>query len=217
LEQVRKSKVPRVFCAKGLPWPNFDAAFTAPRDVGPAAKAFGDVQFVVYHSAYDAAVTEGPYDPYASPQTTDAGVNRLIKSLEESGIWPDQNVYAELGGTWSLLMTRPLEAAHVVGKLLKHVGVNRVLWGTDAVFSGAPQAQIEAFRAFQIPEELQEKHGYPALTPELKARILGLNAAALLGVDPAAAAPKRTERGDLSQPTRRELLRPWARGERGAG
>ncbi|HLL55923.1 MAG TPA: amidohydrolase family protein [Myxococcaceae bacterium] len=234
LEQVRKTKIPRVFCAKGLSWPNFDTEFITPKDVGPAAKAFGDVQFIIYHSGYDKEVTEGPYDPVTSPQTADQGVNRLIKSLEENGLWPDQNVYAELGGTWSVLMGKPVEAAHVIGKLLKHVGVNRVLWGTDAVFAGPPQPQIEAFRAFQIPEELQEKHGYPALTPELKARILGLNAAALLGVEPGSVRQqpgardkagndkggKRTELGPENAPggrTRRELLLPWEGSGRRAG
>ena len=41
-----------------------------------------------------------------------------------------------------------------------------------------------AFRAFQIAAELQERFGYPALTPELKAKVFGLNAARVFGVDP---------------------------------
>jgi len=183
LEQARKLKVKRIFCPKGLPWPNFDPSRTSPRDVGMAARIFSDLQFIVYHAGYDTAVSEGPYDPFGTPATADVGVNRLLKSLEENGIWPDQNVYAELGGTWRLLMNKPVEAAHVVGKLLKHLGENRVLWGSDAIFDGSPAPQIAAFRAFQIPKTLQEKHGYPALTPALKAKVLGLNAAALFGVD----------------------------------
>jgi hypothetical protein len=43
-----------------------------------------------------------------------------------------------------------------------------------------------AFRAFQISAELQERHGYPALTDELKRKVLGLNAARLFGLDPLA-------------------------------
>ncbi len=46
--------------------------------------------------------------------------------------------------------------------------------------------QIAAFRALTIPDVLQEQYGYPALTDELKAKILGLNAAKLYGVDPQA-------------------------------
>ena len=59
------------------------------------------------------------------------------------------------------------------------------MWGTDCVFNGVPQSQIAAFRAFQIPESMQEQFGYPALTAETKKRIFGLNGAAVYGVDPA--------------------------------
>ena len=48
---------------------------------------------------------------------------------------------------------------------------------------GSPQWQIEAFRRFQIPEEMQEKFGYPEITDEDKAKILGLNAAKLYSID----------------------------------
>ncbi len=114
------------------------------------------------------------------------GIDRLVKSLVEADLPPGGNVYAELGSTWRLLMTRPVEAAHALGKLLKHCGEDNVLWGTDSLWFGTPQPQIEAFRAFEIPAELQEKHGYPALTSALKAKILGQNAARVYGVDPAA-------------------------------
>jgi hypothetical protein len=56
--------------------------------------------------------------------------------------------------------------------------------GTDCLFYGSPQDQIQALRAFHISKEFQERYGYPKLTAELKAKILGLNAARLYGVDP---------------------------------
>ena len=68
------------------------------------------------------------------------------------------------------------ERRHGIGKLLKHVGPENVLWGTDSIWYGSPQDQIQAFRAFQIAPELREKHGYPEITPELRAKIFGLNA-----------------------------------------
>jgi hypothetical protein len=71
----------------------------------------------------------------------------------------------------------------IVGKLLKHLGEDRILWGTDAIWYGSPQDQIQAFRAFEISSEYQEKFGYPALTKERKARIFGLNAARVYGVE----------------------------------
>jgi hypothetical protein len=59
-----------------------------------------------------------------------------------------------------------------------------VIWGTDCIFYGSPQDQIQALRAFHISPEFQERFGYPELTGEIKAKIFGRNAAALYGVDP---------------------------------
>jgi hypothetical protein len=81
-------------------------------------------------------------------------------------------------------MRYPEQAAHVLGKLLKHVGQDNVLWGTDCLFYGSPQPLIQAMRTFQISEEFRERYGYPKLTKELKAKILGLNGAALYHVKP---------------------------------
>ena len=89
-------------------------------------------------------------------------------------------------------MSRPDEAAHVIGKLLVHVGEDNILWGTDSIWYGSPQDQIESFRAFAISEEFQERFGYPALTPEVKRKIFGLNAARLHGLDPASGAAPST-------------------------
>jgi hypothetical protein len=72
----------------------------------------------------------------------------------------------------------------VLGKLLRYVGEDRVLWGTDSIWFGTPQDQIQAMRTFQISEELQERYGYPALTDEIKAKILGVSAARLYGIEP---------------------------------
>src|SRR5439155_17129739 len=141
-------------------------------DIGPAARAHPDARFLVYHSGFEADVTEGPYDP----STGDVGVNRLVTSLLAAGVGPNENVFAELGTTWWALLGRPEEAAHVLGKLLRAVGEDNILWGTDAVFYGSPQGQIQAFRAFQISEQFQEQFGYPALSDEIKRKILGLNA-----------------------------------------
>jgi hypothetical protein len=62
------------------------------------------------------------------------------------------NVYAELGSTWRFLMRDPDSAAHTIGKLVKYIGEDNVLWGTDSIWYGSPQDQIQAFRTFQISE-----------------------------------------------------------------
>ncbi len=177
LDRVRALGPRIVATHKGLggPVPSSSLATASPRDVGPAAVAFPDISFVVYHSGYerDPAGEEGPYHPDGT------GVDRLIRSLAEAGIGPGGNVYAELGTTWFLMLRRPREAAHVLGKLLTALGPERILWGTDSVWYGSPQPLIDAFRAFEIPETMQATYGYPALTPRIKDQILSHNARAL--------------------------------------
>jgi predicted TIM-barrel fold metal-dependent hydrolase len=180
VEKARSLGV-KVMCAhKGLPLLEFDRSHNGPEDVVAVAKQYPDMDFVVYHGAYELQTTEGPYDPADAAR----GVNSLIKALDDHGIPPNANVHAELGTTWRETLGSPTEAAHMLGKLLARVGSDNVMWGTDAVWYGSPQPQIMAFRSFQIAPELQERHGYPALTPELKAKIFGLNAARVFGIDP---------------------------------
>lgn len=173
-------------------------AAASPVDVGPAAAAHPDMSLCVYHSGFEAGVTEGPY-PGVEAGARAGGVDRLIASVETAGIGVGANVFAELGSTWWNLIQRPDEAAHVLGKLLVAFGPDNILWGTDSIWYGSPQGQIEAFRAFQITPEFQERFGYPALTDEVKSKILGLNAAALYGIDPAITAcqPSLDERASI--------------------
>jgi predicted TIM-barrel fold metal-dependent hydrolase len=178
IEKARALGVKIICIHKGLPLFGLDYTHSTCRDVGVVAKRYPDVSFLIYHSGYEPKRKEGPYDPKAA----DAGVDSLIKSLQDNGIPPNANVYAELGSTWKLLMRDPDQAAHVLGKLFKHVGENNVLWGTDSIWYGSPQDQIQAFRAFRIAEPLRERYGYPDLTPELRAKVFGLNAAKPYGI-----------------------------------
>ena len=75
---------------------------------------------------------------------------------------------------------------HLIGKNIKYYGVDHVIWGTDCLWWGSPQWVIDAFKRFQISDELCEKFGYKKLTKEDKAKIFGLNAAKIYGVDVAA-------------------------------
>jgi hypothetical protein len=154
-----------------------------PSDVGPAAATHPDISFVAYHSGYEVGVAEGPYTP-GSPG---GGADRLLESVRSAGIAPGGNVYAELGTTWRSLMGDPNQAAHLLGKLIAGLGSDNVLWGTDSIWYGSPQDQIQAFRAFEITAQAQERFGYAPLTPQVKSRILAGNAARLYGIDPATA------------------------------
>ena len=105
---------------------------------------------------------------------------------------PYKNIYAEIGTTWaSSVVTFPTVAAHILGQLMKFMGPDRILFGSDSVWYGSPQWQIDAFWRFQIPEEMRKKYGYPELTPEAKRKILGLNSAKLYGINPGGNLKKR--------------------------
>jgi hypothetical protein len=177
IERARSLGVHRIAVHKGLPFGRRGYEYSIARDIGPAARRHPDMTFLVYHAGFDTGVKEGPYDPRAS-----AGVDVLIRSLREAG--SPRNVVAELGSTWRFVMRDPDQAAHLLGKLLQAFGEDRILWGTDSIWYGSPQDQIQAFRAFQIAPALQEKHGYPALTPAVKRKIFGLNAARVYGLAP---------------------------------
>lgn len=170
---------PLICIHKGFALPGFDRVHTDPKDVGPVATRYPNVTFVVYHSAYEVGPPEGPYDPDGP------GVNRLIRTVEDHGL-KGKNVYAEMGSAWALALNNAAGAQHYIGKLLKHVGEDNVVWGSECLWFGSPQPQIEAFRALEISQEFQERFGYPELTPERKAKILGLNGARIYGIDPEA-------------------------------
>src|SRR5262249_40574232 len=57
---------------------------------------------------------------------------------------------------------------------------DHIMWGTDSVWYGSPQWQIEAMRRLEIPEDMQKKYGFPALggaDSATKQLIFGANAA----------------------------------------
>lgn len=179
IEKARALGVKTIAVHKGLPFGRRSYEHSRCTDIGVVAKRFPDVKFLVYHSGFVPSVTEGPYRP------GNDGVDSLIQSLRDNGVPPGANVYAELGSTWRFLMRDPQQAAHLIGKLVTHCGPDNVLWGTDSIWYGSPQDQIQAFRTFQIAPELREKHAYAEITPELRAKIFGRNAAKVYGLSPA--------------------------------
>jgi predicted TIM-barrel fold metal-dependent hydrolase len=171
VEKARKLGIRNVAVHKGLSFGPQSYEHSTCVDVGRIARRYPDVNFLIYHSGYVQGQKEGPYDP----KKTD-GIDALVTSLQANGVKPGGNVFAELGSTWRLMMRDPDTAAHGLGKLLKHCGESNVLWGTDSIWYGSPQDQIQAFRTFQIAPDLRERHGYPEITPALRAKVFGLNA-----------------------------------------
>jgi len=173
LERARKLGVRRVCLHKGLPLGPV-ADYNHPRDIIKAAKDFPDIDFLVYHAGL-----LGVSAPSASgevPWTTE-----FCAMQKKAGL---KNVYMELGSTFGqLVTTQPAACAHLLGQIVDAFGADHVLWGTDSIWYGTPQWQIEAFRRFEIPAALMEKHKYAALTRPVKEQIFGLNAARVFGVD----------------------------------
>ncbi|HJY76710.1 MAG TPA: amidohydrolase family protein [Burkholderiales bacterium] len=205
IEKARALGVKVVCVHKGLPFGPQSYEHSQCSDIGVVAKRFPDVKFLIYHSGFVTSVKEQPYDAAAKRD----GIDTLVRSLLENGVAPNSNVYAELGSTWRFLMRDPDNAAHALGKLVKYCGEDNVLWGTDSIWYGSPQDQIQAFRTFQIGPELREKHGYAEMTPQLRAKIFGLNGARVYGVTPTAhaAAEERDPHFLTYGPkTRREFL-----------
>ncbi len=178
IEKALELGVTTICAHKGLPLFGFDRAAASPRDIGVVAARYPEMNFVVYHSGWFPGTREGPYNA-ENPQGTDV----LIKSLEDNGVQPNTNVYAELGSIWRNIMSDTTQAAHLLGKLLKYCGEDNVLWGTDCIWTGSPQPQIAAFRTFQIDAQFAAQHGYPILTDEIKRKVFGLSAARLYGVE----------------------------------
>jgi len=96
---------------------------------------------------------------------------------------PYRNVFSELGTTFaSSVITFPTVCAHILGQGLRFFGEDRILFGSDSVWYGSPQWQIEALWRFQIPEQLRRQYAYPELTERAKRKIFGLNNARIYGI-----------------------------------
>ena len=168
-----KYGAPRLIAAhKGFALPAFDQRAASPRDVGPAARQFPGVTFLIYHSGFDGD-RQGAYPGDDKVNSADRGVDCFIKSLRENGIAASQripaglahgntpNVYGEIGATWHSVMSTPDEASHLLGKLITHVGPKRICWGTDSLWYGTPQPEIVALRAFRMTDAAKKLYNLP--------------------------------------------------------
>lgn len=157
----------------------------SPADVEKAAKDHPDLTFIIYHSA----MKHGPGEPqfteqgYFDPTTGDFAWHDLLMQIKQRNPGMN-NVYCEIGSAFgSLAIAHPEMCMHLIGKNVKYYGVDHVLWGTDCLWWGSPQWVIDLMKRFQISDELCEKFGYAKLTKDDKAKIFGLNAARIYGLD----------------------------------
>ena len=185
-----KSGVRTLCIHKGLLPADYESSFEHWRyarvdDVGKAAKDWPQIQFVIYHAGLKPFMTS-PDESLAQFEATGRmdWVTDLAEIPAKYGV---TNVHGELGTSFaSSAITHPRHAAALLGTLVRGMGADHVLWGTDSVWYGSPQWQIEAFRRIEIPADMQKAHGFAALGADdggVKRAILAGNAARLYGLD----------------------------------
>ena len=161
------------------------APYADVRDVARAAKDWPQLNFVIYHSAYrlgDPSEALSEFDRTGRLEW----VSDLAEIPEKHGV---TNVYGDLGQVFAQTMVaEPRVCAALMGTLVKGLGADHVCWGSDAVWTGSPQWQIEGLRRLEIPEDMRRKHGFAELGPAdgpVKTAIFGGNNARLYGIGPA--------------------------------
>ena len=190
-EKMVKAGIKNVCVHKGLFPPSTEAkfphlaAYADVRDVGKAAKDWPQLNFIIYHSAYrhvggDPAVALAEFEKTGRIAWT----SDLAEIPEKYGV---RNVYGDLGQLFAVtLVSQPRVCAALMGILLRGLGTDRVTWGSDALWTGSPQWQIEGLRRLEIPQDMQKKYGFAPLGDArgpVKTAIFGDNNARLYGLN----------------------------------
>jgi len=199
-DQLRRHPGFRNICIhKGFsPAPIDQPEWGKPTDIPKASRDWPDLNFIIYHACF------GGMTPFLWPQPgLDNIRNKKLRNGEPDITWLTEfaqtcgklrNVYAEIGSTFGgIVITFPTVCAHLLGQLLKHFGEDKIVFGSDCVYYGSPQWQIEALWRFQIPEDARRQYGYPQLTERAKRKILGLNSARLYGLSDDAEVSERAD------------------------
>lgn len=151
-------------------------------DVGKAARDWPQLNFLIYHAAYRHTGEGEPAIALAEFERTGRmeWVSDLAEIPAKFGV---SNVYADIGASFAACcVSEPRTAAAMLGILIKGLGADHVIWGTDSIWFGSPQWQIEALRRLEIPADVQRRHGFAPLglaDGPTKTAIFGLNAARL--------------------------------------
>jgi predicted TIM-barrel fold metal-dependent hydrolase len=195
-EKFAKAGLVNVCVHKGLFPPSTEKqfphllAYSDVRDVGRAAKDWPQLNFIIYHSAYRFAAGGRVQDAWAQFEQT-GRIEWVTDLAEIPAKYGVSNVYGDLGQIFAQsTVADPRVCAAMMGQLVKGLGADHVVWGSDAVWTGSPQWQIEALRRLEIPEDMQTKHGFKPLGPAdgpVKSAILGETNARLYKYDQRAA------------------------------
>jgi predicted TIM-barrel fold metal-dependent hydrolase len=170
-EKMQKAGIRNICVHKGLFPPSLDRVFPSLRpyadvsDVAKAAKDWPQLNFVIYHSGYRNVGGGGSDAAEAWATVEKSGRNEWVTDLAEI---PEKygvtNVYGDLGQLFAAsTVAQPKLAAYLVGCLIQGLGADHVVWGTDALWTGSPQWQIEGLRRLEIPEDMQKRFGFRPL------------------------------------------------------
>ena len=183
-EKFQKAGLVNVCVHKGLFPPSVEQqfphllAYSDVRDVGKAAKDWPQLNFVIYHSAYRFAGGGKVEDAWDQFEKT-GRIEWVTDFAEIPAKYGVTNVYADLGQIFAQsTVADPRVCAAMLGQLIRGLGADHVVWGTDAIWTGSPQWQIEAMRRLEIPEDMQKKYGFQPLGPadgQVKTAIFGEN------------------------------------------
>ncbi len=134
-----------------------------PGDLPKAARDWPKLNFISYHSCIQPSFFFAETLDDIKSGKMRGGVPDIAWTTEYAQLVQNlPNCYAEIGTTWaSSIVTFPTVAAHIMGQLMKFMGEDRIVFGSDSVWYGSPQWQIEALWRFQIPEELRKKYRLP--------------------------------------------------------
>jgi predicted TIM-barrel fold metal-dependent hydrolase len=114
------------------------------------------------------------------------GIHHLAVPFFDEVVWIASrfpNVFLVISGIGHTPMVAPWTFKEWMGRLLRDVGADRILWGSETPLLGNPHPVLEWIWDMSIDDELQERYGYPQITEEDKRMILGENQARLFGVD----------------------------------
>ncbi|RJR44912.1 MAG: amidohydrolase [Desulfobacteraceae bacterium] len=154
-------------------------------DLGKAAKDWPDLNFIIYHSAIEKGI---PLQEDAAEFRKTGRIDWVTNLSEIREKYGVENVYAELGAVFATTcVAHPELCAGVLGTLIRGLGQDHVCWGTDSVWFGSPQWQIEAMRRIEIPENMQKQHGFKPLgtaDSPIRDLIFGENSARLYDIEP---------------------------------
>jgi len=181
-ERVRKHKLRTVAVHKAIVMGPVPIEPYVPFDVGAAARAFPDLNIEIVHGGW-------------------AFIEETVALLA----W-HPNISVSLEGTSALLARAPRKFLEIIGTLMSAGATDRILWGIGGLVVHSRWYE-EAFWNIEMPHDLMDGYGYAPLTEEVKRKILGLNAARVLGLD-VAAFKRDTSRDGFAKP--RRLAQPWS-------